>query len=53
VTLTDGIVRPRMKRGASSKGRMTSPEQRSAKIHFLMLCAVLLAILILLWKSLP
>lgn len=53
VTLSDGIVRPRLKRGNSPKGRMTVPEHRSARIQFLMLCAVLLAILVLLWKSLP
>ena len=53
VTMTDGFGRPRAKRSNTVKGRMTLPEQRSARIQFLLLCAVLLVILGLLWKSLP
>jgi hypothetical protein len=37
---------------ASMSGRrMTLPEQRAARVQFLMLCGVLCFILILLWKS--
>jgi len=57
-TYADGFGKIRDKRHAplkqsSSPRRMTRPEQRSARIQFLLLCAVLAVILILLWKSLP
>ena len=57
-TYADGFSKIQDKRHAplrhsSSPRRMTRPEQRSARIQFLMLCAVLAVILILLWKSLP
>lgn len=58
LTATDHVGRPQDKRHAplrqgNSKRRMTLPEQRRARMQFLMLCAVLAAFLILLWKSLP
>jgi hypothetical protein len=55
----EGIGRVRDKRHETklnvsvASRRMTSTEQRAARIHFLVLCAVLATILILLWKSLP
>ena len=57
-TYADGFSKPLDKRHAaqrSPKGprRMTRPEERSARLQFLGLCAVLAVILILLWKSLP
>ncbi len=57
-TYADGFSKIRDKRHAPLKQsagprRMTRPEQRSARIQFLMLCAVLGVILLLLWKSLP
>ncbi|MCE9542465.1 MAG: hypothetical protein K8R38_02945 [Verrucomicrobia bacterium] len=57
-TYADGFSKPLDKRHAaqrSPKGprRMTRPEERSARLQFLGLCAVLAMILILLWKSLP
>ena len=62
-TATDNVFgRPRDKRhspgrptgrAASSQRRMTRPEERSARLQFLFLCAVLAVILMLLWKSLP
>jgi len=58
LTATDHVGRPQDKRHAplrqgNGKRRMTLPEQRRARIQFLMLCAVLAVFLILLWKSLP
>jgi hypothetical protein len=59
MTATDDVFgRPRPHRSASSsrsgkKRRMTRPEERSARTQFLLLCAVLAVLLILLWKSLP
>jgi hypothetical protein len=57
-TMADGFGRPRDKRHAvkrkpTSSRRMTRPEQRSAQLQFLLLCAVLAIFLVLLWKSLP
>jgi hypothetical protein len=57
-TYADGFSKIRDKRHAPLKPspstrRMTRPEQRNARIQFLMLCAVLAVILVLLWKSLP
>jgi len=57
-TYADGLSRPRDKRhspSTSSTGsrRMTKPEERSARLQFLLLCAVLAMIMVLLWKSLP
>jgi uncharacterized membrane protein len=58
-TMADGFGRPRDKRHAvkrkpsSSSRRMTRPEERSAQLQFLLLCAVLAIFLVLLWKSLP
>lgn len=57
-TYADGLGKPLDKRHTAqrrSKGshRMTRPEERSARLQFLALCAVLAVILILLWKSLP
>ena len=57
-TYADGLSRPRDKRHGplkSSTGgrRMTKPEERSARLQFLLLCAVLAMIMVLLWKSLP
>jgi O-phosphoseryl-tRNA(Cys) synthetase len=57
-TYADGFSKIRDKRHAplkqfSSTRRMTRPEQRSARIQFLMLCVVLAVILVMLWKSLP
>ena len=62
-TATDNVFgRPRDKRHSpvrpagrapSSQRRMTRPEERSARLQFLFLCAVLAVILMLLWKSLP
>jgi hypothetical protein len=37
----------------SPSKRMTRPEQRAARLQFLLLCGVLAIILILLWRSLP
>jgi len=57
-TTMDGFTSPRdkrhsvMRRGNTVR-RMTRPEQRSARIQFLLLCLILGAILLLLWKSLP
>lgn len=56
LTATDDVFgRPRDKRHAplrrSGPKRMTRPEQRAARMQFLMLCVVLGVILILLWKS--
>jgi hypothetical protein len=42
---------PMRKSGAAR--RMTRPEERSARIQFLVLCAILAGLLLLLWKSLP
>ena len=58
LTATDHVGRPRDKRHAplrqgNSPRRMTLPEQRRARIQFLMLCAVFAVFLVLLWKSLP
>lgn len=51
----DAFGRLRDKRHAplrrSGSGRMTLPEQRAARVQFLLLCGVLSFILILLWKS--
>ena len=51
----DSFGRLRDKRHAplrrSGSGRMTLPEQRAARIQFLLLCGVLAFILIMLWKS--
>jgi hypothetical protein len=57
-TMADGFGRPRdkrhaVKRKSSSSRRMTRPEQRSAQLQLLLLCAVLAIFLVLLWKSLP
>ncbi len=57
-TYADGFSKPRDKRHAplkqsSGSRRMTRPEQRTAMIQFLMLCAVLVVLFVLLWKSLP
>lgn len=57
-TYADGLGKPLDKRhlaqrASSGPRRMTRPEERSARIQFLGLCAVLAVILILLWKSLP
>ena len=57
-TAADGLGQPRDQRHSApraSRGprRMTRPEERSARLQFLALCAVLAVILILLWKSLP
>jgi hypothetical protein len=58
LTATDHVGRPRDKRHTPLRQsnlprRMTLPEQRRARIQFLMLCAVLAFFLLLLWKSLP
>ena len=58
LTATDHVGRPRDKRHAPLRHgngvrRMTLPEQRRARMQFLLLCAVLAVFLILLWKSLP
>jgi hypothetical protein len=58
LTATDHVGRPRDKRHAplrqgNGPRRMTLPEQRRARIQFLMLCVVLAVFLVLLWKSLP
>jgi len=58
LTATDHVGRPRDKRHAplhhgNGVRRMTLPEQRRARMQFLLLCAVLAVFLILLWKSLP
>lgn len=59
MTATDDVFgRPRTHRSAlparsGKKRRMTRPEERSARTQFLLLCAVLAGLLILLWKSLP
>jgi hypothetical protein len=57
-TYADGLGKPLDKRhltqrASSGPRRMTRPEERSARLQFLGLCAVLAVILILLWKSLP
>jgi len=57
-TYADGLGKPLDKRHQSQRAssgprRMTRPEERSARLQFLGLCAVLAVILILLWKSLP
>lgn len=57
-TTADGISRLRDKRfepvqKSSRRRRMTKPEERSARFQFLLLCAVLGVILVLLWRSLP
>lgn len=57
-TYADGLGKPRDMRHTSQRSpkgrrRMTRPEERSARLQFLGLCAVLAVILILLWKSLP
>ena len=57
-TYADGFSSPRDKRHsvmrrANTSRRMTRPEQRSARTQFLLLCVILGAILVLLWKSLP
>ncbi len=56
LTATDDVFgRPRDKRHAplrrSGPKRMTRPEQRAARMQFLMLCVVLGVILVLLWRS--
>ena len=58
VTYADGVSKPQDKRHAplrrsAGSRRMTRPEQRTARLQFLMLCGVLAVILVLLWKSLP
>ena len=58
LTATDHVGRPRDKRHAPLRQgngvrRMTLPEQRRARMQFLLLCAVLAVVLILRWKSLP
>ena len=58
LTATDHVGRPQDKRHAplrqgNGRLRMTLPEQRRARLQVLLLCAVLAAFLILLWKSLP
>ena len=57
-TTADGFSRPRDKRhsvsrSSSSPRRMTRPEERSARLQFLLLCVILAVFLILLCKSLP
>ena len=57
-TTADGFSRPRDKRHSvsrisSSPRRMTRPEERSARLQFLLLCVILAVFLILLCKSLP
>lgn len=57
-TYADGVGLPRAVRQASrtkvqGPRRMTRPEERSAKIQFFVLCAILAFFLILLWRSLP
>lgn len=57
-TTADGISRLRDKRFEPvqknpGRRRMTKPEERSARFQFLLLCAVLAVILVLLWRSLP
>jgi hypothetical protein len=58
LTATDHVGHPRDKRHAplrqaNGPRRMTRPEQRRARMQFLVLCAVLAVFLVLLWKSLP
>jgi len=58
LTATDDVFGPaRIRRSATRKtgksGRMTRPEERSARTQFLLLCGVLAVLLFLLWKSLP
>ena len=57
-TTADCFNRPRDKRHAAGRSssaprRRTRPEERSARIQFLLLCAVLSVFLFLLCKSLP
>jgi hypothetical protein len=57
-TTADCFSRPRDKRYAAGRNssvprRRTRPEERSARIQFLLLCAVLSVFLFLLCKSLP
>ena len=57
-TTADGFSRPRDKRHSVSRSsstprRMTRPEERSARLQFLILCVILAIFLILLCKSLP
>lgn len=57
-TTADCFNRPRDKRYAAGRNssvprRRTRPEERSARIQFLLLCAVLSVFLFLLCKSLP
>ena len=57
-TRADGVSKIRDKREAlrqptSSVGGKRFAERRAARMQFLLLCAVLLVILLLLWRSLP
>jgi len=57
-TYADGVGLPRAVRQpgrskAQGPRRMTRPEERSAKIQFFVLCAILAFFLFLLWRSLP
>lgn len=49
--LRDKRHAPLRRSGSSASKRMTRPEQRAARIQFLVLCGVLAVILMLLWKS--
>ncbi len=57
-TRADGVSKIRDKREAlrqptSSVGGKRFAERRAARMQFILLCAVLLVILLLLWRSLP
>jgi hypothetical protein len=56
-TATNDVFGPkRNKRPVSLRvnaGRMTSTEQKAARFQFLLLCAVLFGLLIVIWKSIP
>lgn len=49
--LRDKRHAPLRRSGSTPSKRMTRPEQRAARLQFLVLCGVLAVILMLLWKS--
>jgi len=57
-TLADGFIRPRDKRhdvahAPSRQKRRTGSEKRSARNQLLLLCVILGALLLILWRTIP